>query len=68
VQAPLLKLLGHSKAIARQWGCEAMRMTVIHLREELPRYYERQGYRRDGDCTGREALPARLVMRTTTNR
>jgi GNAT superfamily N-acetyltransferase len=41
-------LLGHSEAIARQWGCEAMRMTVIHLREELLRYYERQGYRRTG--------------------
>jgi ribosomal protein S18 acetylase RimI-like enzyme len=31
------------------WGCPAMMMTVISLREELIAYYERRGYRRTGE-------------------
>jgi ribosomal protein S18 acetylase RimI-like enzyme len=33
---------------AREWGCAAMRMTVIDVRDELIAYYERRGYRRTG--------------------
>jgi ribosomal protein S18 acetylase RimI-like enzyme len=31
------------------WGCRAMTMTVINLREDLIAYYERRGYRRTGE-------------------
>jgi ribosomal protein S18 acetylase RimI-like enzyme len=42
------KLLAHSEDVAAGWGSRRMRMTVIHLREELINYYERRGYRRTG--------------------
>jgi GNAT superfamily N-acetyltransferase len=41
-------MMDHSEMLAREWGCSCMRMTVIHLREELLRYYERRGYTRTG--------------------
>jgi GNAT superfamily N-acetyltransferase len=40
------QLLEHSEEVAHQWKCQSMRMTVIHTREELMRFYERRGYRR----------------------
>jgi GNAT superfamily N-acetyltransferase len=42
------RLIEHSEAIARKWGCRRMRMTVIHLRPELIAYYERRGYAATG--------------------
>ena len=42
------RLLERSEELAKEWGCSRMRMTVIHLREELLAYYERRGYRRTG--------------------
>jgi GNAT superfamily N-acetyltransferase len=41
-------LLERSEAIAREWGCGLMRMTVISMRSELIAYYERKGYRLTG--------------------
>lgn len=35
-------------AIAREWRCGKIQMTVITLRTELIAYYERRGYRRTG--------------------
>ncbi len=42
-------LLAEAERIVReQWGCAAMRMTVIDIRDDLIPYYERRGYRRTG--------------------
>ena len=42
-------VLAEAERIVREdWGCEAMRMTVIDVREELIAFYERRGYRRTG--------------------
>ncbi|MBS1961223.1 MAG: GNAT family N-acetyltransferase [Bdellovibrionales bacterium] len=42
------RMLEHSEAIARAWGCPKIRMTVIDRRTELLAYYERRGYVRTG--------------------
>jgi ribosomal protein S18 acetylase RimI-like enzyme len=43
------QVLGEAERIAREeWRCARMEMTVISLREELIRWYERRGYRRTG--------------------
>ena len=49
-------LLAHSEALAREWGCGRMRMTVLAQREELIGYYERRGYARTG---AKEPFPSR---------
>jgi GNAT superfamily N-acetyltransferase len=36
------------RIVADAWGCTAMRMTVIDIRDDLIPYYERRGYRRTG--------------------
>jgi ribosomal protein S18 acetylase RimI-like enzyme len=36
------------RIVATEWGCTAMRMTVIDIRDELIAFYERRGYRRTG--------------------
>lgn len=42
-------LLAEAERIAtEQWRLEAMRMTVIDVRDELIAFYERRGYRRTG--------------------
>lgn len=42
-------VLAEAERIVRQeWGLAAMRMTVIDLREDLIRWYERRGYARTG--------------------
>jgi ribosomal protein S18 acetylase RimI-like enzyme len=42
--------LAEAERIARdEWGCVAMRMTVISVREELIAWYERRGYHRTGE-------------------
>lgn len=41
-------LLERSEAIAREWRCHRMRLTVIDARPELQAYYERRGYRLTG--------------------
>jgi ribosomal protein S18 acetylase RimI-like enzyme len=42
-------VLAEAERIVREsWGCEAMRMTVIDVREELIAFYERRGYHRTG--------------------
>lgn len=41
-------LLDRADAVAREWDCRRLRMTVIHCRHELLAYYERRGYRRTG--------------------
>jgi GNAT superfamily N-acetyltransferase len=40
--------LEHSEKVARGWGCDRIRMTVIDRRPELIAYYERRGYVRTG--------------------
>ena len=47
-------LMERSEALARDWGCARMRMTVISVRDELIAYYERRGYRKTGAT---EAFP-----------
>ena len=43
------QVLAEAERIARdEWGCAAMRMTVIDVRDELIAFYERRGYRRTG--------------------
>ena len=43
------QVLAEAERIARDdWGCTAMRMTVIDIRDELIAFYERRGYRRTG--------------------
>lgn len=42
------RLLLHSEKVALAWGCQRIRMVVIHLRPELIAYYERRGYRYSG--------------------
>lgn len=41
-------LLERSDALAREWGCKRMRMTVISVRSELIAFYERRGYEKSG--------------------
>ncbi len=41
-------LLERSEAVAREWGCRRMRMTVISVRGELIAFYERRGYAKTG--------------------
>jgi ribosomal protein S18 acetylase RimI-like enzyme len=36
------------RIVADEWGCAALRMTVIDVRDELIAFYERRGYRRTG--------------------
>jgi ribosomal protein S18 acetylase RimI-like enzyme len=48
------ELLLHSEAVAREWGCDRIRMVVIDRRDELISYYERRGYVRTG---GSEPFP-----------
>lgn len=43
------RLLAEAENTARAaWGCNAMKMTVISIRDELIAFYERRGYRRSG--------------------
>ena len=43
------KVLAEAERIVREeWGCEAMRMPVLDVRDELIAFYERRGYRRTG--------------------
>ena len=43
-------VLAEAERIAREeWGCRAMRMTVIEQRDELIAWYQRRGYRRTGE-------------------
>lgn len=41
-------LLDRGEEIARGWGCERMRITVLDVRKELLAYYGRRGYRPTG--------------------
>lgn len=42
------QVIAEAERIAREWGCTAMQMTVITIRDELIAWYERRGYRRSG--------------------
>jgi ribosomal protein S18 acetylase RimI-like enzyme len=43
------QVLAEAERIVREeWGCAAMRMTVIDVRDELIAFYERRGYHRTG--------------------
>jgi len=41
-------IMERAEAVAREWGCPRMRITVISARAELLAFYERRGYRRTG--------------------
>lgn len=43
------QILIHSEAIAREWGCTQIRITVIPSRGELVAFYERRGFIRTGN-------------------
>ncbi len=42
------EIMARSEALAREWGCRRMRMTVISVRAELLAFYERRGYAKTG--------------------
>ena len=42
------RILGHADRVAREWGCDRIRIGVIDLRKELIAYYERRGFVRTG--------------------
>ncbi|RUL74018.1 GNAT family N-acetyltransferase [Dyella choica] len=45
-------VLAEAERHARQaWQCSAMHMKVIDVRSDLMAWYERQGYRRTGECS-----------------
>lgn len=41
-------VIAEAEQIARDWGAEEIRMTVIRQREDLIAFYERRGFRRTG--------------------
>lgn len=41
-------VIAEAERIAREWGAEEIRMTVIRQREDLIAFYERRGFRRTG--------------------
>jgi ribosomal protein S18 acetylase RimI-like enzyme len=41
-------VIAEAEQIAREWGAEEIRMTVIRQREDLIAFYERRGFRRTG--------------------
>ncbi|MFF8267078.1 GNAT family N-acetyltransferase [Streptomyces sp. NPDC016562] len=46
------EILAEAERRARAtWGAREMRMTVVHVREELIAYYVRRGYRRTGELS-----------------
>ncbi|MFJ6479299.1 MULTISPECIES: GNAT family N-acetyltransferase [unclassified Streptomyces] len=46
------EILTEAERRAREtWGAKEMRMTVVHVREELIAYYVRRGYRRTGEMS-----------------
>ncbi|GGR83329.1 GNAT family N-acetyltransferase [Streptomyces nojiriensis] len=46
------EILAEAERRAREtWGAKEMRMTVVHVREELIAYYVRRGYRRTGEMS-----------------
>ncbi|RNL86231.1 N-acetyltransferase [Halostreptopolyspora alba] len=42
------RLLAEAERMAREWGCERLRMLVIRQRTDLVAWYERRGYHRTG--------------------
>lgn len=58
-------LMNESEKFARKAGAKRMNLRVIHFRESLIEWYERQGYKRTGDTSPfpygneREGLPLR---------
>lgn len=66
-------LLAEAERIAHEeWGCGAMRMTVISVRDELIAWYERRGYHRTGEYSpfpygdARFGIPKRDDLRFET--
>ncbi|GAA0267427.1 GNAT family N-acetyltransferase [Streptomyces polychromogenes] len=46
------EVMAEAERRAREdWNVTEMRMTVVHVREELIAYYERRGYRRTGEMS-----------------
>ncbi|MFD9618434.1 GNAT family N-acetyltransferase [Streptomyces virginiae] len=46
------EILAEAERRAREtWAAKEMRMTVVHVREELIAYYVRRGYRRTGEMS-----------------
>jgi len=41
-------VMAEAERIAREWGAEEIRMTVIRQREDLIAFYERRGFVRTG--------------------
>ncbi|MBC7385042.1 MAG: GNAT family N-acetyltransferase [Cryobacterium sp.] len=42
------KLIAHSEALVKSWGCRSMRLIILQARTDLAAYYERRGYRKTG--------------------
>ena len=55
-------LITAAEDYVRGHGCTAMDLTVVNLREELPAWYEKAGYRVCGEEPWPDAEPAELTL------
>jgi len=53
-------LIEAAEARARERGCAYMDLQIVNLREELPEFYERLGYRVTGEAPFPEHVPTKL--------
>ncbi|HUA60132.1 MAG TPA: GNAT family N-acetyltransferase [Verrucomicrobiae bacterium] len=54
------RLIEAAEARARERGCAYMDLQIVNLREELPEFYERLGYRVTGEAPFPEHVPTKL--------
>jgi GNAT superfamily N-acetyltransferase len=55
-------LIQQAEAFALQRGCSVMDLTYVNVREELPAFYERFGYRRTGTSPWERDEPTRFPV------
>ena len=55
-------LIEQAEALARERGCVVMDLTYVNVREELPAFYERFGYRPTGTSPWERDEPTRFPV------
>jgi GNAT superfamily N-acetyltransferase len=55
-------LIGEAERFAAERGCRMMDLTYVNVREELPGYYERFGYRTTGTAPWERDEPTRFPV------
>jgi GNAT superfamily N-acetyltransferase len=55
-------LIEQAEALALERGCRVMDLTYVNVREELPAFYERFGYRRTGTSPWERDEPTRFPV------